>query len=489
MRIGRIGLLVLAWSSSAVAGTYDIHAGDDLFGRLGMLQAGDTVTVHAGTYTTPGFLQVTWAGTQAQPIVIQAAPGEHVTITGTPVQNVININGSYFTLDGFEITGGSHGLRLMAVDHATLSNLTLHDLGDVGISCNFEPDNCDSIHIFHDEIYDTGHAGTGEGMYLGCNDAACLFTNSIVENNYVHDVGGSQGDGIEIKTGAYGNVVRDNVIVRSNYPGITMYGYAGSGAPNIVERNLVWHALADNGIQVVGQIIVRNNLVIGAAASGIASKPSQAMTPHDVTIADNTIVSAGAACLKTNNWATEANQIVANNAVYCDGGTAIDINGGAAAGAVFAANVGLGTSTAPTGFVLGVSVAADLGDPTTGNVYPPMASALVNAGDAGQQPADDFNGTARTGAATVGAYQWTGATNPGWVVAEGFKTNPPILTDTTIFGDDAGGVAPPPVHSGCGCTTGDPGSAGVLACVLVGCLRRPRRRLDQRRSKSCDRRR
>ena len=40
-----------------VVGAYDIHSGDDLYGRLQMLQAGDEVIVHAGTYTTPGFLR------------------------------------------------------------------------------------------------------------------------------------------------------------------------------------------------------------------------------------------------------------------------------------------------------------------------------------------------------------------------------------------------------------------------------------------------
>jgi hypothetical protein len=46
------------------------------FGRLSQLVAGDEVVVHAGTYQTPGFYEVTWPGTAAQPIVIRAADGE-----------------------------------------------------------------------------------------------------------------------------------------------------------------------------------------------------------------------------------------------------------------------------------------------------------------------------------------------------------------------------------------------------------------------------
>src|SRR3990172_4593794 len=50
---------------------YDIPPADDLFARLGMLQPGDEVVVHAGTYATPGFFAVTWAGTAAAPTVVR----------------------------------------------------------------------------------------------------------------------------------------------------------------------------------------------------------------------------------------------------------------------------------------------------------------------------------------------------------------------------------------------------------------------------------
>ncbi len=470
----------------AAAGTYDIHAGDDLFGRLAALIPGDEVVVHAGTYTTPGFFEVTWAGTAAAPIVVRAADGEaRPVIAGTPAQNVIDLGGSYFTLRGFEIIGGSHGVRLASADHATLEDLVLHDLGDVGISCNRDGDRCDQVAIRHCEIYDTGHAGTGEGMYLGCNDAACLFTDSVVEDNFVHDTGGDQGDGIEIKTGAYGNVVRDNVIVRTKYPAITMYGFTGAGAANVVERNLVW-TTGDNGIQVVGQIVVRNNLVLGAAASGIASKASQAMTPHDLQIVHNTIVGAGnGACLKANDWSTETAQIVANNAFYCEGGAALDLNGGAPA-AIVTGNVVRGSATPTAGTTPGVSAAADLGDPATAHVYPPAGSALIDTGDPAYAAADDFNGTARTdGKPDVGAYERTADTNPGWPPGEGFKTPPAAgvpdggLPGTADASGGGGGGASP---GGCCDAGSDANSATTsgIAALLVVLLPVARRRRARR---------
>jgi len=360
---------------------------------------------------------------------------------GIPAQNMINIHGSYFELRGFEITGSSTGLRLFSVDHATFEDLVIHDIGNVGITCNSTGVHCDAVEIRGCEIYNTGSAGNGEGMYLGCNDNACVFSNSTVAENYVHDLGGDQGDGIEVKTGSYGNVVRDNVIVNAKYPAITMYGFpAGAGPRNIVERNFVWGTV-DHGIQVVGQVIVRNNIVVDAGNYGLYSKPSQGFDPVDVTIVNNTVYNAGGPCMKTNNWSGLSGQIVANNALYCPGGAAIEINGGAPE-ATFVANLALGSVDAPGGVSPGTGATEDLGDPASLVFYPPAGSDLINAGNTTHAPSDDFNATPRDdGSPDIGAYERTAATNPGWTLVAGFK-DAPVLPDV-----DAG---PGPSDAGAG---------------------------------------
>ena len=475
-----LALLFVAVPSAAEAQTYDIRPGDDLFARLRMLQPGDEVIVHAGTYATPGFFQVTWTGTAQAPIVVRGADGARPVIQGMPSQNVIDLSGSYFTLRNFEIRGGSHGIRLGATDHATFEDLVLHDLGDVGISCNRPGQDCSQITIRHNEIYNTGTSATGEGMYLGGNDATNIFRDSIVERNYIHDMGGSQGDGIEVKTGASGVIVRDNVIIRAKYPAITMYGYAGTGPQNIVERNFI-SGTVDNGIQIVGQVIVRNNIVLGAGTNGIQSKLSQGQTPRDLVIAHNTVVMSGGPCLKSNDWAGAANQVVANNALYCPGGIAIDLNGGAPNAAV-SGNVGLGTSNAASGFRQGSSVAADLGSAT--KPYPPAGSMLINAGDAAKAALEDFNGTIRSdGMPDVGAYEHTSTTNPGWDPTEGFKDPAPVngadnsmpmnieCSDPCLPVDNTGG---------CCDSGGKPGGTSLLALLVGLALAVPQRRRRRR---------
>ncbi|MBW2461053.1 MAG: right-handed parallel beta-helix repeat-containing protein [Deltaproteobacteria bacterium] len=418
---------------------------------------------------------------------------------------MLNVEGSYFTFTGFEITGGGHGIRLGNANNAVIEDMTIHAIADVGISCNRPGHVCDRLTVRRNEIYDTG--GRGEGMYIGCNDNACQVTNSLFAENFIHDLGGDQGDGIEIKTGSYGNTVRDNVIVNALYPAITLYGFPdGAGPFNVVERNFIWGTI-NNGIQIVGQVIVRNNIIVDAGLNGIQSKPSQGFEPHDVTIVHNTVYASGTACMKTNDWSGSANQVIANNAFYCAGSAAADINGGAP-GATIVGNIGLGSISAPGGIELGAGD-ADLGNPATNVFYPPTGSVLIDSGDSAQGASEDYNGSARgDGSPDVGAYEHTAPENPGWMLAAGFRGDvpdpPPPMTDGGVGPLPDGGVTPPPdgggvtdsgsspdddagsgvdsggggeSDGGCGCrTTSGPGSSAAwFALLMVVTLFRRRR--------------
>src|SRR4051794_2187017 len=206
---------------------YDVRAGDDLFGRLKELKPGDDVVIHAGTYRTPGFFEVTWRGTARAPIVVRGAPGEpRPVIVGIPSQNVLDIDGSHFRLSRLDVRGGSHGVRLGNADHATLDDLRVHDVMDVGISCNRPGDRCDGLTIRRSEVYDTGRGrhDFGEGIYLGCQHGECSVVHSGIEDNFVHDTHGFGGDGIELKVGSENNVVRGNTVLRTRGGGIVIAG-------------------------------------------------------------------------------------------------------------------------------------------------------------------------------------------------------------------------------------------------------------------------
>ena len=120
-------------------------------------------------------------------------------------------------------------------------------------------------------------------MYVGCNNATCSVTNSVFENNYIHHLRATSdggNDGIEIKVGSYGNIVRNNVIhdttIGKRFPGIFVYG---GGAPaNVVEGNVIWNA--GEAIQVVSDAVIRNNLILNSDV-GITRRAARAGGPDE----------------------------------------------------------------------------------------------------------------------------------------------------------------------------------------------------------------
>ena len=132
---------------------YDIQPGDDLFATLEKLEAGDEVVIHAGTYRSPGFYEARWDGTDDAPVMVRGAPGEaRPVLVGLPEQDIVDLEGSHFTLSHLELRRGGDGLRLGNVDHATFKDLVIHDLEDIGISCNLPGKVCDAVTIRDSEI-------------------------------------------------------------------------------------------------------------------------------------------------------------------------------------------------------------------------------------------------------------------------------------------------------------------------------------------------
>ncbi len=437
----------------------DVMPGDDLKAVLSNLQPGDVVTIHGGTYGPMGFTDFQWNGTQADPIVVQGADGEAVIIQGDSSQNTMNIQGSDWTLRNVTIEGGSHGLRLGTSVRGTVEDVVIHDVDDVGLSCNRDGHTYEAMVIRGVEIYNTGvGGGTGEAMYLGCNDDKCQMWDSIVEWNYCHHTtAGSQGDGIELKTGSYNNVVRHNVIHDVKYPALTFYGTVGGKAPNVVEGNVVWN-VGDNGIQVVGDVIVRNNIVFATGANGIHAKPSQGEDVASLRIVHNTVYVPGGTCLKGNDWGQGAGDIVvAGNLLLCEGGQAVNLVGGDGGATLSGNGVVGGVAGAGAGFNDLGAVAAAVVDAAGMDFYPVDGGAAVGAADGTYAPVEDFDCQPRDdGAPDMGAYEWRAPGTPGWPIQEGFKTCVGGGGGDT-GGSTGGGSSGGGGDSGGGVTTGGPG--------------------------------
>ncbi len=420
-----------AWSLPAGAALIEAGPADDVEAIINALAPGDELVLADGLYTITERFSFALIATEQAPIIIRAADGATVHFNRPDAnQNIWDFSGTWVTIRGLRFSGGSAGLRVEGADHITIEDCEIDTTADVALRMNDVGVTYRNVRILRNHIHDTG--GTGEGMYLGCNDDGCRLENGLIEGNWVHHTNGpavSQGDGIELKEGSSGNVIRDNVIHDTNYPCILTYSAAGNGPANVIERNVLWNC-GDHGIQSAQDSIIRNNIILGAVGDGISLQPHQSGIPGNQIVSHNTVFNAGGSAIVVRQAAGSV--VVANNAVYTDGASAIRIVGSDAT-VIVSGNVGVGglEGTTQDGLATG-DLAADFlaahldGAPPI-DCYPTADGALPGAADLAYLAADDFNGTDRTGSADAGAYRFDAGGNPGWTIIPDFKDATPVI--------------------------------------------------------------
>ncbi|SRR6056297_290390 len=416
-------LLVGPMTTAIKSETIHIGPQDDWFGVLSgsSLRPGDEVVLAAGTYSDPRKLSIRHRGTVDRPIKIRVEPGRPATFARPDAtQNTFNLSGAqYLILEGLEITGGAAGVRIggdgaRQAKFITLQGLHIHHVGGVAVTAN-EPGQVYQSLVFRgNHIHHT--SGHGEGFYLGSNNDADGATtgyifDSLIEGNYIHHLNGdavSQGDGIELKDGCYNNVIRDNVIHDTNYPGILVYG-TDRREPNVIERNAIWRT-ADHGIQAAADAIIRNNLVWETGGWGIYCRDHQSAVVGDLRIVNNTVLDPQSIRIVTTD-SPGGPILVANNAL--GGDLRID----------------------------GRTTREGTNDPRqqiqmTNNVtgvrdrFPRTGSAVVGSADPTFLPRDDYNADPRDGSLDAGAYRYAADGNPGPPIRPGFKMT---TSDPTIL--------------------------------------------------------
>jgi Right handed beta helix region len=442
-------LCCLAWcflalaiaSGPAVARVYEIHpatvASDEEFERVAnALQPGDELVLHGGTYSQTGRRAVTAKGTPDRPILIRAAAGESPLLTRPAEhrddQNDVEfVDCAHLVIRGLRFRGGSSGVRFIRGHDVTFEDCEIFETGNNALTMN--SGDCHAFVIRRNHIHHTGlsNAGPteGEGMYIGCHSGSCRTTDSLIEGNYIHHLRGTSdggNDGIEIKFGSHGNVVRNNVIHDTNigrqYPGIFVYG--GGPGTNVVEGNVIWNA--GEGIQAVSDAVVRNNVIFNCSATGITAAPHAAVPRLRHTIlVHNTIFNVPVGIRM--RWANATDVICANNAVYCPGAVALDTGGLGSARLRHNCVAGrlVGAVLDGSRVLDGGTIAAALTDAGRGNFWPRPGSPLIGQADPEYVPERDFNEGARAAPFDVGAYETDGRDqNPGWTIQAGFKGRP-----------------------------------------------------------------
>ena len=409
---------------------------DEEFENLAnQLKPGDELVLHDGIYSQACRRAITARGEPGRPIVIRGAPGARPLLTRPPssyaTQNNLEIvDSAYLVVRGLRLRGGNIGLRIVRGHHITLDGNEIFETHNNALAIN--AGDADSLIVRRNHIHHTGlHPSVpteGEGIYIGCHDGKCKVTNSIFEANYIHHLRGTSGggnDGIEVKLGSYGNILRDNVIhdtdIGTQFPCIFVYG--GGAGVNVVERNVMWNC--GEGIQVIADARVQNNIILSSSVAGITAAPQTANRQiRDVSIVNNTVVGQ-VNCLHLR-WDDARKMVLANNVFFCPAGVAVDASGLQRPGITVRANVIegelLGGRIDGRKFISG-RWAKDFNGSNAFDVWPQARSVLIGRGDADHAPLNDFNGR-RRGAVKVdvGAYEALGRVeNPGWKITAGFK--------------------------------------------------------------------
>lgn len=325
-------------------------------------QAGDVVSIAAGTYT--GFT-VTRSGTQSNRIEFIANGVVNLRQASNGYGVYIN-NASYITIDGFSI-----------------ANTTSKGIAARGATPD---DPMNGLIIRNNDISDTQE----EGMYLS------EVANSVIENNSLSNVGkaGVQttGHGIYLaNAGSKNTTIRGNTFsapTNSWGEGLHVNGDASVGGDGIisglvVENNRFLGGF-NNGLSLDGvqNSDFRNNIIIDTHHHGIrAYGEDGAQGPKGLRIVNNTISAPAGNAVKTSE--DSGASIVFNNILSGrDGATSFGT----------AATTASNLSTFAASLIDFLPTAAAIG-------------AGVNSLAGVSAPATDLNGKTRTSPPDIGAVQ------------------------------------------------------------------------------------
>lgn len=257
-------------------------------------EAGDTVFVRAGIYDQGGSALTIWK----ESLALKAYPGDarpviRATLNG-PFATVYfeedNCDGS--SIEGFEITGGKHGIQVgsrwnhdldngkypspvdaLTCDDITIQDNIVHDVSREGIKL---PAGVRNIVITGNEIYNTG--------IQGATNAECIDAVGViglrVAGNFLHDCA---SNGIYAKGGSRNVIIENNLVMNvarntgnggGIYLGFTTTDYQLFDLPS----NPDLYENLDS--------IVRNNIVVGIKGAGIGLQSTNNARVYNNTLVD-----------------------------------------------------------------------------------------------------------------------------------------------------------------------------------------------------------
>lgn len=272
------GLFASPTGSSSAKGTI----GDpmDLETAIKYVLPGETIFLREGTYAPSKMLTISkeYSGSKDKLKTIAAYNGEKVTIDGQgQLANVLQLNGDYWHVAGFRITGAtSNGMRISG-DHNVVEQMLFNYNGDTGLQIS--------------------GSGTNPDLWPKYN----LILNCESHDN--RDPRDEDADGFAAKLGVgAGNVFRGNIAHHNIDDGWDLYNRINEGAnmPITLEGNIAYsNGKLSNGYNKEGRMgngfklggeglpvahIVRNNIAFDNNMDGFTDN----FNPGKMIVENNT---------------------------------------------------------------------------------------------------------------------------------------------------------------------------------------------------------
>lgn len=461
--------LIYTQPTTLQAAEVELSPEDDIVSLMSSLGPGDVFIFGDGVYQLDAGITWSGIGTESDPIIIKAKEGAKPVLETAGGGYVAYINNSeYIQVSGLTFSGNElwdqgdanyRGLRIDNSHGITVQNIEIKHTAYTGLMVSGDSSD---ITIKRCHIHDTIN---GDGIYMGCGNGSCAITGALIENNWIHGLGGNGSQGIELAQATHTVEILDNIIYQTEGGGIATYGI-NFGENNLIERNAIW-SIVGSGLSINGGALVRNNIVFNIQGHGIYSRPSDDESTGAVIFSHNTITDTTLSAAYLWSWSGHEAYTFTNNALTNVTGIALETD--TEGSGFIAGNIITGYVTGISeGFVGGAGL-DDYFNAENWDFWPTEGSHLVDAGNASAAayvPADDFNGLARSGAAPdAGAFERTDATNPGWQLQEGFKEEP----------SDTGAPNAEDISGGCGCAQPEEDDASALLFLPLIFFARRRR--------------
>jgi parallel beta-helix repeat protein len=225
-----ISAILGTFSTTSQANPAEIHVylGDSIQGAINAATTGDTIIVHAGTYTENVDVNKTVNLSTEGAVIVTAAHSD---------DDVFTVTSDYVNITGFTVTGanwgyGSCGICLLGVSYCNVSNNNLTDnyhgimLWGLSTTCRYNT-----------LINNTANSNVEDGIVL---EYTCEFNTLI--NNTAND----NDDGIQLSWSTTSHNNLTNNLADLNYHGIVVTGGNNTLTDNVANSNQ-WIGIWLNG--------------------------------------------------------------------------------------------------------------------------------------------------------------------------------------------------------------------------------------------------